>query len=80
MRWFWVDQFVEFVSGQHAVAIKAVSRGEEQLDGYLPADREPPTEVGIAGLEAFPRRYFAQWVSPWRWDRIRAESGTRPTS
>ena len=41
---------------------------------YLPADREPPTAVGIEGLEAFPRRFFAQWVSPFRWETIRRES------
>jgi sterol desaturase/sphingolipid hydroxylase (fatty acid hydroxylase superfamily) len=44
---------------------------------YLPADREPPTEVGIEGLEAFPKGFFDQWLSPWRWSRILAESGAR---
>ncbi len=39
---------------------------------YLPADREPPTEVGIGGLEAFPRGFFAQWLSPFRWARIKS--------
>jgi len=37
---------------------------------YLPADREPPTEVGIEGLDAFPKSFFAQWLSPFRWSRI----------
>ncbi|MFO0689641.1 MAG: sterol desaturase family protein [Myxococcota bacterium] len=37
---------------------------------HLPADREPPTEVGIEGLDAFPKRFFAQWLSPFRWSRI----------
>lgn len=37
---------------------------------YLPADREPPTEVGIEGLEAFPSSFFAQWLSPFRWVHI----------
>jgi sterol desaturase/sphingolipid hydroxylase (fatty acid hydroxylase superfamily) len=41
---------------------------------YLPHDREPPEQVGIAGLEAFPRGFFAQWISPFRWSRIRSES------
>ena len=45
---------------------------------YLPADRPPPSVVGIEGLEAFPRRFFAQWLSPWRWDAIRRESDRRP--
>ena len=41
---------------------------------YLPADREAPTAVGIAGLDAFPRGFFAQWLSPFRWKRIERES------
>jgi len=41
---------------------------------YLPHDREPPEQVGIAGLEAFPKGFFAQWISPFRWARIRSES------
>jgi len=41
---------------------------------YLPADREPPTEVGIRGLEAFPRRFVAQWLSPLRWSEIERDS------
>ena len=41
---------------------------------YLPDDREPPGQVGIAGLEAFPKGFFAQWISPFRWARIRRES------
>ena len=44
---------------------------------YLPGDREPPTEVGIEGLEAFPKGYFAQWLSPIRWQRIQVESSLR---
>ena len=41
---------------------------------YLPADREAPTAVGIDGLDAFPRGFFAQWASPFRWRRIERES------
>lgn len=37
---------------------------------YLPADREAPTEVGIAGLDAFPKGFVGQWLSPFRWSRI----------
>jgi sterol desaturase/sphingolipid hydroxylase (fatty acid hydroxylase superfamily) len=43
---------------------------------YLPADREPPTDVGLDGLDAFPEGFFAQWLSPLRWERI--EAGSRP--
>ena len=41
---------------------------------YLPADREPPAEIGIAGLSAFPMDYWGQLLSPVRWRAIRAES------
>ncbi len=41
---------------------------------YLPGDREPPARVGISGLEAFPDGFFAQWLSPFRWARIKLES------
>jgi sterol desaturase/sphingolipid hydroxylase (fatty acid hydroxylase superfamily) len=49
---------------------------------YLPKDREPPEKVGIAGLDAFPRGFFAQWISPFRWAKINHDSigpRTRPT-
>ena len=41
---------------------------------YLPADREPPTDAGIDGLDAFPTRFFAQWASPFRWAEIERAS------
>lgn len=41
---------------------------------YLPKDREPPEDIGIAGLPAFPMDYWGQLVSPFRWRRIREES------
>ena len=41
---------------------------------FLPADREPPEEIGLAGLPAFPMTYLAQLASPFRWSRIRRES------
>ena len=36
MRWFWIDRFTEFVSGQRATALKAVSLTEEHCDEYFP--------------------------------------------
>ena len=33
MRWYWIDRFTEFKSGQYAVAIKNVTLGEEYLLG-----------------------------------------------
>ena len=41
---------------------------------FLPADREPPEEIGIANLPAFPMTWWAQIRSPFRWARIRRES------
>ncbi len=31
MRWYWLDRFTEFVSGERASAVKCVSLGEEYL-------------------------------------------------
>jgi sterol desaturase/sphingolipid hydroxylase (fatty acid hydroxylase superfamily) len=47
---------------------------------FLPRDRKPPAEVGIDGLEAFPDGFFAQWISPFRWARIKRESAGLPRS
>jgi sterol desaturase/sphingolipid hydroxylase (fatty acid hydroxylase superfamily) len=41
---------------------------------YHPKDREVGT-IGIAGLDAFPRRFLAQLASPFRWREIVRESG-----
>lgn len=36
MRWFWIDRFTEFVSGDKASAVKCVSLVEEYVDEYFP--------------------------------------------
>lgn len=41
---------------------------------YLPGDREPPEEVGIEGLDAFPTSYAAQVLAPFRYRAIEARS------
>ena len=41
---------------------------------FLPADREPPADIGIADLAAFPMTWWAQLWSPLRWARIKRES------
>ena len=33
---------------------------------FLPADREPPIDVGLADRPSFPMRYLAQWIEPFR--------------
>ncbi|HJL18635.1 MAG TPA: sterol desaturase family protein [Sandaracinaceae bacterium LLY-WYZ-13_1] len=42
---------------------------------FAPAGREPPRDIGIADLPAFPRGYLAQLASPFRWTRVRATAG-----
>ncbi len=37
---------------------------------FLPAGRHPPLDVGIAGLEHFPRDYWRQLAVPFRWRRL----------
>jgi len=41
---------------------------------FLPEDREPPADIGIANLDAFPTTFWAQLVSPLRWAEIVRES------
>jgi sterol desaturase/sphingolipid hydroxylase (fatty acid hydroxylase superfamily) len=41
---------------------------------FLPADREPPREIGIPNLSAFPMTWWAQIRSPFQWTRIQQES------
>lgn len=50
MRWFWIDQFTEFVSGQHAKGIKCVTLSEEVVDEYSPGRTYLPASVIIEGL------------------------------
>jgi len=37
---------------------------------FLPADREPPVDIGLAALPAFPTTFLAQLASPFRWKEI----------
>jgi 3-hydroxyacyl-[acyl-carrier-protein] dehydratase len=50
MRWFWIDRFTEFVSGQSAVAVKSVSLSEEAVDEYAPGRSYLPSSLLIEGL------------------------------
>jgi sterol desaturase/sphingolipid hydroxylase (fatty acid hydroxylase superfamily) len=47
---------------------------------FLPADREPPADIGIAGLDAFPMTWWAQMLSPFRWARIKRDSAAAPAA
>lgn len=41
---------------------------------FLPKDHEPPEEIGIPGLSAFPMTWWAQIQSPLRWGQIQRDS------
>ncbi|MAT93150.1 MAG: sterol desaturase [Halioglobus sp.] len=41
---------------------------------YLPADRQPPREIGIADLPRYPTSWWAQILAPFRWRRVKRES------
>lgn len=50
MRWFWVDRFIQFVSGDFAVSIKNVSLAEPHLHGYMPAYPVMPNSLVLEGM------------------------------
>jgi sterol desaturase/sphingolipid hydroxylase (fatty acid hydroxylase superfamily) len=39
---------------------------------FLPSDREPPREIGIADLPGYPMTWLAQELAPLRWSAIKA--------
>ena len=41
---------------------------------FLPKDREPPREIGIASMPHFPMRFVDQLKSPFRWKKVLEES------
>ena len=50
MRWFWIDRFEQFVSGQRAVAIKNFSLAEECFHDYFPGYPTMPGSILLEGL------------------------------
>ncbi len=50
MRWFWIDRFTEFVSGQYATAIKNIALSEEPVDEYVPGAPHYPSTLIIEGF------------------------------
>ena len=50
MRWIWIDAFVEFVSGQRAVAVKNVTLAEEYLHDHFPGYPIMPPSLMIEGM------------------------------
>ena len=45
---------------------------------YLPADRQPPLDIGLADLPHYPTTWLAQELAPFRWKRILSPGGGRP--
>lgn len=50
MRWFWIDRFTSFRSGESAEAIKNVTLSDEVLDDYQNCFAVLPCSVMIEGL------------------------------
>ena len=50
MRWIWIDKFVEFHSGESAVAVKNVTLAEEHLHDHFPAFAVMPASLLIEAM------------------------------
>ena len=50
MRWFWIDRFEEFKSGEYAKAVKNVSLAEEHLHDHFPGFSVMPGSLMIEGM------------------------------
>jgi 3-hydroxyacyl-[acyl-carrier-protein] dehydratase len=50
MRWIWIDKFVEFHSGRHAVAVKNVTLAEEHLHDHFPGFAVMPESLCIEAM------------------------------
>ncbi|MHC4742970.1 MAG: 3-hydroxyacyl-ACP dehydratase FabZ family protein [Planctomycetota bacterium] len=50
MRWIWIDKFIEFKSGELAVAVKNVTLAEEHLHDHFPGFPVMPECLMIEGM------------------------------
>jgi len=50
VRWFWFDRFTEFEHARRAVAVKAVTLAEEELNNYLPGFPVLPAPLIVEGM------------------------------
>jgi 3-hydroxyacyl-[acyl-carrier-protein] dehydratase len=50
MRWFWIDRYTEFESGQYATAIKNVTLAEEHLHDHFPGAPMMPNPLVVEGM------------------------------
>lgn len=50
MRWFWIDRFTEFQSGQSATAIKNVTLAEDHMHDHFPGFAVMPGSLMLEGM------------------------------
>lgn len=50
MRWYWIDRFLEFESGQRAKSIKAITLAEDHLHDHFPGFPVMPNSLVIEGI------------------------------
>ena len=50
MRWIWIDKFIQFESGKHAVALKNVTLAEEHLHDHFPGFPVMPESLCIEAM------------------------------
>ncbi|MCA9247090.1 MAG: beta-hydroxyacyl-ACP dehydratase [Planctomycetales bacterium] len=50
MRWFWIDRYTEFISGERATAVKNVSLAEEQIHDHFPGEPIMPNSLILEGI------------------------------
>ncbi|WP_437190817.1 3-hydroxyacyl-ACP dehydratase FabZ family protein [Planctomicrobium sp. SH527] len=50
MRWFWIDRFLEFQSGQMAKSVKNVSLSEEHMHDHFPSFPIMPCSLIMEGM------------------------------
>lgn len=50
MRWYWIDRFIEFVSGEYATSIKNVSLGEVHLHQNFYSHPVMPNSLVVEGM------------------------------
>jgi len=50
MRWIWIDKFIKFESGKHAIALKNVTLAEEHLHDHFPGFPVMPESLCIEAM------------------------------
>ncbi|MEM7456148.1 MAG: beta-hydroxyacyl-ACP dehydratase [Planctomycetota bacterium] len=50
MRWFLIDRYTEFISGERATALKGITLSEDATDEYAPGRNYLPSALIIEGL------------------------------